>query len=79
MTRVLKKHRLTLFGRSALLLGSELLVNAACWTAAGILFGRDPATQPILSLALLAWVTPCLFVYLPGLLLNYITLIRQSD
>ncbi|KAI0802053.1 high-affinity nickel-transport protein-domain-containing protein [Irpex lacteus] len=47
--------RLTLFGRSVLLLGTELLVNAVCWIVAGILFGRNEATRPILSLALLAW------------------------
>lgn len=49
--------RLTLFGRSVLLLGTELLVNAVCWIVAGILFGRNEATRPILSLALLAWVS----------------------
>ncbi|PBK74915.1 NicO-domain-containing protein [Armillaria solidipes] len=47
--------RLTLFGRSLLLVASELLANAICWTIAGILFGRSRETQPILSLALLAW------------------------
>ncbi|KAK0221791.1 NicO-domain-containing protein [Armillaria fumosa] len=47
--------RLTLFGRSLLLVSSELLANAICWTVAGILFGRSRETQPILSLALLAW------------------------
>jgi high-affinity nickel-transport protein len=48
--------RLTLFGRSLLLLGSLVLVNVVCWIVAGILFGRKSDTQPILSLALLAWV-----------------------
>ncbi|CAL1712900.1 unnamed protein product [Somion occarium] len=47
--------RLTLFGRSLLLLVSELVANAICWIVAGILFGRHRETQPILSLALLAW------------------------
>ncbi|KAK0487508.1 NicO-domain-containing protein [Armillaria novae-zelandiae] len=47
--------RLTLFGRSVLLVTCELLANAICWTVAGILFGRSRETQPILSLALLAW------------------------
>ncbi|KAK0464438.1 NicO-domain-containing protein [Desarmillaria tabescens] len=47
--------RLTLFGRSLLLVTSEFLANAICWTVAGILFGRSRETQPILSLALLAW------------------------
>ncbi|KAJ7860041.1 NicO-domain-containing protein [Mycena leptocephala] len=47
--------RLTLFGRSLLLLGSLVLANVVCWIVAGILFGRKSDTQPILSLALLAW------------------------
>ncbi|KAF9468489.1 high-affinity nickel-transport protein-domain-containing protein, partial [Collybia nuda] len=47
--------RLTLFGRSLLLVVSELLLNAICWIVAGILFGRNRNTQPVLSLALLAW------------------------
>jgi len=47
--------RLTLFGRSLALIVCELLANAACWVVAGVLFGRNSATQPILSLALLSW------------------------
>ncbi|KIM40857.1 hypothetical protein M413DRAFT_19048 [Hebeloma cylindrosporum] len=47
--------KLTLFGRSVLLLFSELAANAICWTVAGILFGRNSETRPTLSLALLAW------------------------
>ncbi|KAJ6562167.1 high-affinity nickel-transport protein-domain-containing protein [Mycena capillaripes] len=47
--------RLTLFGRSLLLMSSLALANALCWIVAGILFGRNPDTQPLLSLALLAW------------------------
>jgi hypothetical protein len=47
---------LTLFGRSLLLILSELLANAICWIVAGILFGRHGHSQSILSLALLAWV-----------------------
>ena len=49
--------RLTLFGRSLLLVVFELLVNAVCWIVAGLLFGRHRETRPILSLALLAWVS----------------------
>lgn len=49
--------RLTLFGRSVLLVAAELLANAACWIVCAILFGRRPETRPILSLALLAWVS----------------------
>ena len=48
--------RLTLFGRSLLLVVAELLANAACWAAAGALFGTKRETQSILGLALLAWV-----------------------
>ncbi|EIW59722.1 NicO-domain-containing protein [Trametes versicolor FP-101664 SS1] len=47
--------RLTLFGRSVLLLAAELLANAVCWIVCGILFGRRAETRSILSLALLAW------------------------
>ncbi|KAI9510607.1 NicO-domain-containing protein [Russula earlei] len=53
--RFWRRRRLTLFGRSAALVVCELLANAACWTAAGILFGGRKGTQPILGLALLAW------------------------
>ena len=48
--------RLTLFGRSLVLLTSELLANAICWVVCAILFGRNQNTRSILSLALLAWV-----------------------
>ncbi|KAJ7134716.1 high-affinity nickel-transport protein-domain-containing protein [Mycena epipterygia] len=47
--------QLTLFGRSLLLISSLIFANAICWILAGILFGRKSETQPILSLALLAW------------------------
>ncbi|KAI0822016.1 NicO-domain-containing protein [Trametes gibbosa] len=47
--------RLTLFGRSLLLLAAELLANAVCWVVAAVLFGRHAETRPLLSLALLAW------------------------
>lgn len=48
--------RLTLFGRSLLLVIAEILANAVCWIVAGVLFGTNPETRSILSLALLAWV-----------------------
>lgn len=48
--------KLTLFGRSLLLITLELFTNALFWTVAGILFGRDNNTRPVLNLALLAWV-----------------------
>ncbi|KAJ7366967.1 NicO-domain-containing protein [Mycena albidolilacea] len=47
--------RLTLFGRAFLLASSLVLANALCWILSGIFFGRNRDTQPILSLALLAW------------------------
>ena len=50
------RPRPTLFGRALLLLSAELLVNGALWAAAGVIFARDPATRPVLGLALLAWV-----------------------
>ena len=56
------RHRLTLFGRAFLLVVAEILVNAACWAAAGIRFSRRKETQPVLSLALLAWVSLNVFV-----------------
>ena len=57
-----RRRHLTLFGRSVILVGCELLANAACWVAAGILFSGRRNTQPILGLALLAWVcVPVLF------------------
>ncbi len=49
--------KLTLFGRSLLLLSCELMMNVVCWIVAGILFGRSENTRPVLSLALLAWVS----------------------
>jgi hypothetical protein len=51
-----RRRRLTLFGRSVVLIGCELLANAACWLVTGILFGGREDAQQILGLALLAWV-----------------------
>ncbi|KAJ6559097.1 NicO-domain-containing protein [Mycena vulgaris] len=47
------RRRLSLFGRSVLLISSLTLVNAISWILAGILFARKSDT--VLSLALLAW------------------------
>ncbi|KAH9889835.1 NicO-domain-containing protein [Cubamyces lactineus] len=52
---LLAMPRLTILGRSVLLLTAELLANAVCWVVCAILFGRHAETRPILSLALLAW------------------------
>ncbi|EIN12727.1 hypothetical protein PUNSTDRAFT_60012 [Punctularia strigosozonata HHB-11173 SS5] len=51
----INQPRLTLLGRSLFLVVGELLANAICWIAAGLIFGRSSKTQPSLSLALLAW------------------------
>ncbi|TEB29128.1 NicO-domain-containing protein [Coprinellus micaceus] len=48
--------RLTLLGRSTLLLTAELLANVLCWVVAAILFAPKPETRSLLSLALLAWI-----------------------
>ena len=48
--------KLTIFGRSLLLITLELLANALFWVIAGILFGRNDDSRPVLNLALLAWV-----------------------
>lgn len=50
--------RLTLFGRSVVLISCELFANAVLWIVSGLLFGRDPEKRSILNLALLAWVSP---------------------
>ncbi|KAL0575200.1 hypothetical protein V5O48_006761 [Marasmius crinis-equi] len=47
--------RLTLFGRSLLLIAAEVLANVGCWAAAAALFATKEETRPILGLALLAW------------------------
>ncbi|ELU38249.1 NicO domain-containing protein [Rhizoctonia solani AG-1 IA] len=51
-----KWPRLTIFGRSFLLVACELLVNALFWVIAGLLFGRRHETHGVLNLCLLAWV-----------------------
>ncbi|KAJ6462797.1 NicO-domain-containing protein [Mycena vitilis] len=51
----MSKPHLTLLGRSLLLMVSLLLGNSLCWIVAGILFGGNRETEPLLSLALLAW------------------------
>lgn len=50
-------RRLTVFGRSLLLLGSEVLVNVLAWILAGLLFGQKEETRDILPLCMLAWVS----------------------
>ena len=50
------KWQLTMFGRSLLLLTTLFLANVACWTTAGVLFGRHAQSRALLSLAMLAWV-----------------------
>ncbi|KAF7299006.1 Nickel/cobalt efflux system [Mycena indigotica] len=69
--------QLTLFGRSILLLGSLVVVNASAWTAAGILFGRTS----ILSLALLAWTLGLRhgLLMLSSLSCTYVSLALDAD
>jgi hypothetical protein len=55
-SQLLRLPKLTIFGRSLLLITLELFANALFWVVAGILFGRDGNTRPVLNLALLAWV-----------------------
>jgi hypothetical protein len=78
-----RRRRLTLFGRSVILIGCELLANAVCWVIAGILFGGHNNTQPILGLALLAWVcVPVLFSRQTTHIINFVlffSFLRQSD
>jgi hypothetical protein len=52
----LRVPKLTIFGRSLLLIVLELFMNALFWVVAGILFGSNNASRPVLNLALLAWV-----------------------
>ncbi|KAI5123092.1 hypothetical protein M0805_001448 [Coniferiporia weirii] len=52
---MLYRRKLTIFGRSLLLITLELLANVVCWIVAGLLFGRHEQTRGTLSLALLAW------------------------
>ncbi|KAF7768671.1 hypothetical protein Agabi119p4_7914 [Agaricus bisporus var. burnettii] len=54
-SRISRPHiRLTVLGRSLLLLLCEILANAACWIVAVILFYRS-TTRSNLGLSLLAW------------------------
>ncbi|TDL23298.1 NicO-domain-containing protein [Rickenella mellea] len=54
--RIFNTHwKLTILGRSLLLISLELLFCAACWTICAILFARREETRGMLSLALLAW------------------------
>jgi hypothetical protein len=48
------RRRLTLFGRSVILLSGVLLANVVCWVIAGLTFRQSG----LISLALLAWVSP---------------------
>ena len=52
----LRPPKLTIFGRSLLLILLELFTNALFWVMAGVLFGKDSNTRPVLNLALLSWV-----------------------
>ncbi|KAF5369270.1 hypothetical protein D9758_002785 [Tetrapyrgos nigripes] len=48
LTRIMPKlPRLTLFGRSLLLVSAELIANAVCWAVTGILFSRFSNTTSV--------------------------------
>lgn len=47
--------RLTLFGRSVLLVLAELAANLLLWIVAIALFAPDPSRRGVLSLVLVAW------------------------
>lgn len=67
LSQRLRIPELTIFGRSLLLILLELFANALLWVIAGILFGRNDNTRPIMNLALLAWVRiPIFFVSFPA-------------
>jgi hypothetical protein len=72
----LKIPKLTIFGRSVLLITCELVANAVMWIVSGLLFGRDPEMRSILNLALLAWVHLwfCARPSLSSWLVEYITI-----
>lgn len=48
--------KITIFGRSLLIVILEVFANALFWFVAGILFGKNDDSRPVLNLALLAWV-----------------------
>ncbi|KDQ11070.1 hypothetical protein BOTBODRAFT_190028 [Botryobasidium botryosum FD-172 SS1] len=50
-----QRLKLTLFGRSLILISAELLANVVCWIVALLLFARREQTRGVMSLCLLAW------------------------
>jgi nickel/cobalt transporter (NiCoT) family protein len=56
MIERVRGYRLTLFGRSLLMVLAEVFANVLLWVISGILFGRHEETRSILGLSLLAWV-----------------------
>jgi hypothetical protein len=52
---------LSLFGRSLILVISEITANVVLWVLAGLIFGLRNESRGILSLCLLAWV----IIFLP--------------
>jgi hypothetical protein len=46
-------RRLTLFGRSSVLIAAVVLANVGCWILAGLTFSQ---TDGLVNLAFLAWV-----------------------
>jgi hypothetical protein len=49
----MQRRRLTIFGRSLLLIVSEITANVVCWVVCAVLFRKQGS---VLGLALLSWV-----------------------
>ena len=56
LLQCLRLPKLTIFGRSLLLIALELFTNVLFWVVARIFFERENDTRPVLNLGLLAWV-----------------------
>lgn len=50
-----QRYRVSLFGRSVLLLLGELAANLVLWITAIALFAPDPDKRGVLSICLVAW------------------------
>ncbi|BGP18064.1 hypothetical protein JCM10213_008400 [Rhodosporidiobolus nylandii] len=55
LARFKPRWRLTLLGRCVALVLGEFATNAACWIAAGLVFGRSEERRAVLSLCIVAW------------------------
>lgn len=55
--------RLSLLGRSVILVACEITSNVVLWVLAGLLFGLKRESRSVLSLCLLAWVIIIVFLF----------------